>query len=221
MSDVPIVAPVGVDDRLAVDAFLPDPHAGRGRWRRRRTACASIRSAWCFIAGHRIVERATTTPIDEDDDERRRDELPYRNAGGARHDQFQFAREIEERDHRAEQHGEGQRLLGDGRGMQERNPGHQQAGRSGRVAGAAQHFDEIDRVNEGEDAREDREDRPEEAPGEVTPERAADHRASPAKARRRIRRAARLSGPREDRVDAEPPKRRAESPRRKSRRSAC
>jgi hypothetical protein len=45
-------------------------------------------------------------------------------------------------------HGEGQRLLGDDRGMQQRQPRHQRRDRAGRVAGAAQRFNHVDYVNQ-------------------------------------------------------------------------
>ena len=53
--------------------------------------------------------------------------------------------------------------------------GHERAVASRRVAGTAQHFDQIDRVDEHENRRERRNDRAREAIGEIERERWADH----------------------------------------------
>ena len=95
----------------------------------------------------------------ERDEERGRDELPGRDAGGARHHELQAARQIQIAEHRRDQDRERQDAFGDEGHAIERDLGDQERRDILEIAGATQHLDEVDHRDHRERAREHGENR--------------------------------------------------------------
>ena len=120
----------------------------------------------------RIVERRHGGADHERNHERRRDELPGRDAGRPRHDELQAARQIQIAEHRRDEHGEGHDPLGDEGYPIERDLGDEECREILDVSGAAEHLDEIDHRDQRECPCEHGEDRGQEAQSEISRERA-------------------------------------------------
>ena len=153
----------GIDDRLAVGAALAQPDAVAGRPGASERAAGDLRlhALGLFVQhrGDRVVDGGRKCADGERRDQRRRDELPGRHAGGARDHELEPPRQAEEARHRADQDAERQDALGDLRHAIERRLGDQQRGRVRHVGEPPHHLEVVDQDDQREHAGKHRDQR--------------------------------------------------------------
>ena len=114
-------------------------------------------------------------PSSERARERRRDELPGRNAGGARHHEFEPPRQREIAGHGADQDAERHQLFEQLRHAEQRGLRDRDRGGRRQARGLADHLDVVDQHEQHEDAGEHADRRDHEAAGKIAPERVGHH----------------------------------------------
>ena len=127
------------------------------------------------IGGHRIVGGGGEDAEHDRARQRRRDELPGRNAGGARDHEFQPPRQREIAGHRADQDAERHHLLEQLRHAKQRCFRDHDRGCRHQPRCLPDHFDVVDQHQKHEDAGEHAERRDHEAAGKISPERVGHH----------------------------------------------
>ena len=148
----------GMDHRLAIGPPLAQPQPRRLHRQQARPAPEVLDLELLVTRHHRrregIEHGHREGPDDRRDDQGRAQELPYRDPGGARHHQFLGAGEARDGEHPSEEHGEGQRFLGQGRQLQERHTEHHAHGGAGPIGGAAQQLDQVEDQDQAGDQHE-------------------------------------------------------------------
>src|SRR5579883_179401 len=178
-----IGARLGVDDGLTVIVDLAHPEAVAVALHPRLGATAQVadlepRGSLLQRGGERVVDEGREHAEDERDEDRRRDELPGRDAGRARDHELEPARQVEIAGHAGDQDRERHDALGDLRHAKERRLGDDQRRNVGQVGGLAHQLDVLDERDQREDPEEDEDRGDEEAQAEVATERADGQRAA-------------------------------------------
>ena len=161
------------------------------RWRHPESVHGRLQAARCSpeISASRRLELSPagprrsdcrpwwrTTPTRKRDDDGRRDELPGRHAGRARHHEFEPPRQAEIAGHRADQHAERQDALRDLRHAVQRDLGDQQRGDVRRRRPMRRiMLDVVEQDDQREDAEQHRDQRGEEAHAEIAVRACRDH----------------------------------------------
>ena len=162
---------------VAVDLVEPeaggvlDAAAGRGAEQLRLHPLGEFAQ----VGGHRIVGGGRHDAEHDRACQRRRDELPGGNAGGARDHEFEPPRQREVAGHRADQDAERHQLFEQLRHAEQRRLRDHDRGCRNQARGLAHHFDVIDQHQQHEDAGKHAHRRDHEAAGEITPERVGHH----------------------------------------------
>src|SRR5262249_2095055 len=123
----------------------------------------------------RIIEPGRDDALQQPDDDRRPDELPGRDSGRARDNQFEAARQVEVAHHAGGHHRERQHTFGQMRDAIQRNLRDEEGRDILHVRRAPHHLDEIDHRDDHQHARKNDQDGAEEAPAEIARERAGHH----------------------------------------------
>ena len=167
-----LAARFGVDDGRAVGAALTHPEAAgvfphrRGGKLARHLGFEPL-GALVHHRGQRIVDRGGDGAEQKRRDHRGCDELPGGNAGRARNDQFEPARQRQIAGHRADQHRERHDALGKLRHAEHGNFRQHQRGGFRPVRAAAQQLDIVDHRGERDHAEERADDGFEKAKSEI------------------------------------------------------
>ena len=120
------------------------------------------------VGGDRIIDRGQCDTDQGGDDDGGRDELPGRNAGGARDRELQAPRQIQVAEHRADEDGERHHAFGDEGHPKNRDLRDDESRDVLDVRGAPQQLKKVDHRGQHQGASEHGKNRREEAPTEIT-----------------------------------------------------
>src|SRR6266576_439079 len=174
-----LLAAGGVDDGLALTVDLIDPEAGRVLYAAAGSGAEQLRlhslREFAQIGGNRIVSGCRRDSEYDRTCQRRRDELPRRNAGGARNHQFQSPRKRQITGHRSDQDAKRHHFFEQLRHAEQRRLCDRDGGDRSQPRRLPDHFDVIDQHQQNENTGEHAERRNHEAAGKISPKRVGHH----------------------------------------------